>query len=90
MLDGTWVSQDEVWLLDTSHRRLRPQRAPGRAGRGGTTPRAKLDSGELHVYAGPLNDNEGNERLAAGETLDSLQAYAIDWPVDGVTGISPV
>ena len=51
---------------------------------------AKLDSGELHVYEGPLNDNEGNERLAAGETLDSLQAYAIDWPVDGVTGISPV
>ena len=89
VLDGTWVSQDHVWLLDTPIGDFGPnvpqdvQDAVAEAG-------AKLDRGELHVYQGPLNDNEGTQRLAEGETIDSLDAYAIDWPVDGVTGISPV
>ena len=89
VLDGTWVSQDEVRLLDTPIGDWGPN-VPQDVQDAVADVAAQLDSGALHVYEGPLNDNEGNERLAAGETLDSLQAYAIDYPVDGVSGISPV
>lgn len=47
---------------------------------------AKLESGELVVYQGPLVDNKGNEVLAAGETLDSQGAYSVAFAVEGVTG----
>ncbi len=89
VLDGTWVSQDEVWLLDTPIGDFGPN-VPQDVQDAVHAVGAQLKSGELHVYEGPLNDNEGNERLAAGETIDSLGAYEISWPVDGVTGISPV
>ncbi len=47
---------------------------------------AKLQSGEIAVYEGPLKDNKGNEVLAAGERLDSQDAYAVAFAVEGVTG----
>ena len=47
---------------------------------------AKLASGEVSVYQGPINDNKGNEVLAAGETLDSMAAYSVSFAVEGVTG----
>lgn len=37
-----------------------------------------------HVYAGPLNDREGKERIAAGEVLSDQALWQMDWYVDGV------
>ena len=48
---------------------------------------AKIKSGELNVYEGPLNDNDGNEVVAAGAVIDSLGSYAVDFAVEGVSGI---
>ena len=47
---------------------------------------AELESGELSVYQGPLNDNQGNEVVPAGETIDALGAYSVGFAVEGVTG----
>ncbi len=47
---------------------------------------AKLDSGELNVYEGPLTDNAGNEVLAAGEIIDRQGAYEVNFALEGVTG----
>ena len=33
---------------------------------------AKLESGEISVYQGPLKDNKGSEVLAAGATIDPV------------------
>ena len=33
-------------------------------------------------------DRGGNEVLADGETIDDLGAYAIDFAVEGVTGVT--
>ena len=86
VLDGTWVSQNEVRLLDTPLGELRDN-VPKDARDAVTAVTAKFDSGEISVYEGPLVDNTGEERLAAGASLDSLGAYAIDWAVEGVTGV---
>ncbi len=46
--------------------------------------REKIVAGKLVVYAGPLNDNSGKERVPAGGTLPHEQIMAIDWLVEGV------
>ena len=37
-----------------------------------------------HVFTGPLVDVEGNERVAAGETMGDADLWGMDWFVDGV------
>ena len=86
VLDGTWTSQNEVRLLDTPLGAL-GDNVPQAARDAVADVTAKFDSGALSVYEGPLVDNTGEERLAAGASLDSLGAYAIDWAVEGVTGV---
>lgn len=37
-----------------------------------------------HVFAGPLSDRDGTERVAAGAVLDDAALWQMDWYVDGV------
>jgi basic membrane lipoprotein Med (substrate-binding protein (PBP1-ABC) superfamily) len=37
-----------------------------------------------HVFAGPLSDREGKERVAAGQTLGDADLWKMDWFVPGV------
>ena len=86
VLDGTWVAHNEVVLLDTPIGDWGPN-VPQDVQDAVADVAAKIDSGEMHVYEGPMTDNQGNQVLAAGETLNSLQAYEVDWAVEGVSGI---
>lgn len=86
VLDGTWAAPGEVVLLDTPLGAFGaevPQDVQDQV----NDVAAKLASGELSVYTGPLVDTSGNEVLAAGATIDALGAYAIDFAVEGVTGV---
>jgi len=40
--------------------------------------------GGKHVYAGPLKDTAGMERVAAGKSLDDAGLWKMDWYVPGV------
>ncbi len=46
--------------------------------------RQEIIDGKLQVYAGPLKDRDGKERVAAGATLDDAGLWNMDWYVDGV------
>jgi basic membrane lipoprotein Med (substrate-binding protein (PBP1-ABC) superfamily) len=48
--------------------------------------KAKLVSGELQIFAGPLNDNTGAERIAAGAAGGIELLDTTDWLVEGVIG----
>ena len=49
--------------------------------------KAELISGSFSVFAGPLSDNEGTERVAAGETLNVLDVQACcEWLVSFLEG----
>ena len=37
-----------------------------------------------HVYAGPLSDRDGKERVAAGSVLSDGDLWKMDWFVQGV------
>jgi len=86
VLDGTWSAPGEVVLLDTPFGAFGdevPQDVQDQV----KAIAAQLSSGELSVYSGPLSDNTGTEVLAAGETIDSIGAYAVEFAVEGVSGI---
>ena len=47
----------------------------------------KIISGELKVFAGPIEDNEGKLRVPAGTELSSEDAATkMNWLVAGVQG----
>ena len=39
-----------------------------------------------HVFAGPLKDRDGADRVASGEVLDDGALWGMDWFVNGVIG----
>lgn len=51
--------------------------------------RDEIISGTLDYWEGPLNDNQGEEVVAAGETLTIEDINAMDWLVEGVVGELP-
>jgi basic membrane protein A and related proteins len=85
VLDGTWTSQDEVRLLpislgdwgDNVSQEVQDAVAAADEALGDApTP-----------YIGPLVDDQGNEVVADGKTLTPSEAYAIDWGLEGVSGV---
>lgn len=48
--------------------------------------RDAIIAGEEPIFAGPLSDRNGAEKVAAGETLGDGELWAMDWFVSGVTG----
>lgn len=46
--------------------------------------RDKLLNGEMKIYAGPLEDREGNIEAKDGEVLSDAKLWQMDWFVDGV------
>lgn len=49
------------------------------------TARQEIIDGKLQVYAGPLKDRDGKERIAAGAVLGDADLWNMDWYVTGVS-----
>ena len=46
-------------------------------------------SGKLKVFAGPLRDRDGKQRVAAGGVLPEKEARSMNWVVEGIEGTFP-
>jgi basic membrane protein A and related proteins len=51
--------------------------------------KAKIVSGELKPFAGPIKDNTGKEMVAAGATMADATASSLNWFVEGIEGNIP-
>lgn len=51
--------------------------------------KAEIIAGDWDVFCGPINDQSGSERVAAGECLDDGAMLSMDWFVAGVVGEIP-
>ena len=49
----------------------------------------RILSGEFDVFEGPINDNTGELRIAAGETMPDDAKLSFDWLVEGIVGEIP-
>ncbi len=45
---------------------------------------ADIVAGKFHPFSGPIKDNKGAERVAAGETMSDGDLLKMDWYVEGV------
>jgi simple sugar transport system substrate-binding protein len=50
---------------------------------------ADIAAGKFHPFTGPMKDNEGKERLAAGAVMDDATLSKMDYYVEGVQGKLP-
>ncbi|MEG0797260.1 MAG: BMP family ABC transporter substrate-binding protein [Acidaminococcaceae bacterium] len=48
--------------------------------------KAKIIDGSLNVFTGPLKDQNGNEKIPAGQTISDEDLLKMDWFVQGVYG----
>lgn len=87
MVDGTWATgsywggmNDGVVALDTMTA-LVPADVQTEVNGLFDTMKAK---GNDFVFAGPLKDNTGAERVAAGASLPAADQFSMDWYVEGV------
>ena len=48
-----------------------------------------MKAGKFHPFTGPIRDNAGKERIAAGKTLDDATLNRMDYYVEGVQGKLP-
>jgi basic membrane protein A and related proteins len=51
--------------------------------------KAKIVSGELKPFGGPIKDNTGKEMVAAGATMADATASSLNWFVEGIEGNIP-
>jgi basic membrane protein A and related proteins len=48
--------------------------------------RANMDAGKIVVFTGPITDQDGNIKVAAGQVLSDDAMSSVDWFVQGVIG----
>ena len=85
VLDGNWSTRSGVEMLECPLGEWGDE-VPQNVKDAVADAAAKIADGSLSVYEGPLVDTNGTEQLAAGASIDSIGAYAIDWAVEGVSG----
>jgi basic membrane protein A len=49
----------------------------------------KIIDGDWDVFCGPINDQDGNEKVAAGSCMADGDMLGMNWFVEGVVGTIP-
>jgi len=92
VLDGTWSGNQDVWDgLKEDMIRLAPfnKAVPQAVWDLVEARKAEIVAGDFHPFAGPVLDNEGTERIAAGAVMSDGDMLGFNWYVDGVVGKLP-
>jgi simple sugar transport system substrate-binding protein len=86
VLDGTWESGDTWGGLNTGMVEMAPynEAIPADVIELAKAAEEGIKSGSLHPFQGPITDQDGTTRVAAGETLGDEELLKMDWYVAGV------
>ena len=92
VLAGTWKSQSR-WrgLGEGGYCRMAPYNAAIPADVVADLARREQDiiAGKLKVFAGPIKDRDGTQRVAAGAILPDQETRSMNWLVEGIEGAFP-
>lgn len=92
ILSGTWEGNQDTWYgLKENMIQLAPfnHAVPKEVQDIVIQAKADIIAGVLHPFKGPLMDNEGVERIAAGTTMSDKKMLGFNWYVEGVVGKLP-
>ena len=91
IIDGTWKGE-KIWdgietgLVDLD---TLTKNAPEGAQEAVDAAKEKIISGELHPFAGPLKDQNGEVKVPEGTTMTDDEIWNMSWFVEGVIGEIP-
>jgi basic membrane protein A len=87
-MDGDWATANTWWGFKEGILQMSPFSAAVTedATAAANETQAKIVDGSGPVFAGPIADRDGTERVAAGATLDDDGLWKMDWYVAGVQG----
>jgi len=90
-MDGTWTSANEWGGIASGMVEMAPygDAVPADVRAAADAVTAAIADGSLHPFAGPINNQAGEQVVAAGETLDDKALLGMDWYVEGVQGQLP-
>ncbi len=90
ILDGTWTPESYYGNLKDGYVGIADMSdlVPADVQTKVEEAKAKIESGELSIFAGPIKDSEGNVVVPEGTTLDRAGIWQITYLVDGATGVS--
>lgn len=90
VMDGTWTSTDTWTGLEGKMLVMAPYRnMPDDVAAEAAKVEADIKSGAFHVFTGPLIDQTGAEKLAAGSVLPDPDILSMNWFVQGVDAQMP-
>ena len=85
-LDGKWKSTDTWWGIKEDLVQITPYNSvmPERVRKAADEVKNGIAAGTLHPFTGPIKNQAGKERLAAGATMSDGDLLSMDWYVQGV------
>lgn len=90
VMDGSWASKDTWDGIKPGMVEMAPYtNMPADVKAEAEAMEAKLSSGEMHAFTGPIKDQAGKEILKAGERFDDKTLATMDFYVEGVDGKLP-
>ena len=91
MTKGTWKAGDIWWGLKEGVVGLAPfgKDVPEDAKKLVETEKARIVSGSWDVFAGPVKDQKGVEKIPQGKTATDAEMLSMNWFVEGVKGDIP-
>lgn len=90
-MDGSWESTDTWNGLASGMVKMAPygEAVPAEVRAAADKVRDSIIDGSLHPFAGPINNQAGEEVTKAGETIADGDLLGMDWYVEGVQGELP-
>ncbi len=90
VMDGTWASQD-VWRgMHEGMVEMAPYtNIPDDVAKMARETQAKIASGEMHVFSGPIKKQDGTMVIGEGEHLDDQTLLGMNWYVQGIDDTLP-
>jgi basic membrane protein A len=91
-LDGKWTgNRATAWGIEENMVVLAPlhKSVPPDVAKLFEERKRAIATRKLNIFAGPLKDNKGTVKVAAGATLPPKDVMSINWYVDGVEGSVP-
>jgi basic membrane protein A len=94
-LEGKWKAEDTKWgmkegmielpaLNPTRNPVLKPDMVKAFEAK-----KAEILAGKFHPFQGPVKDQTGKVRIAAGQAMSEAELWSLNWYVDGVEGKLP-
>ncbi len=91
VIDGSWQSQDTWDGLESGMVEMATygEAVPADVAAAADAIKTGIVDGTLHSFAGPINNQAGEQVVAEGETISDEDLLKMDWYVEGVQGTIP-